>query len=94
MLVRSKTFDATDKRDKAYALLGLTQDQDRKTFAVDYRQTVDEVAQRVSRYLLVQSESRDFDGRGVLYNCVGLRGSGPSWAYDLVGTATPDGVLG
>lgn len=93
LLNRSKTYDATDKRDRAYALLGLTEDLDSSKFPVSYNETVDEVAQRVSRYLLVESDMRETDGRGALYHSVGLHGTGPSWAYDLAGLVQPDALL-
>ena len=93
LLSRSKTYEATDKRDRAYALLGLTEDLDSRKFPVNYNETVDEVARRVSRYLLVESDMREWDGRGALYCSVGVQGTGPSWAYDLAGLVQRDALL-
>ena len=92
LLRRSKTFDATDKRDRAYALLSLADDIDNDMFPVRYKnETFDQTAQRVTRYLLVESDGRHVDGRAALYRTIGLDGSGPSWTYDLDGTVLYDG---
>ena len=93
LLSRSKTYEATDKRDRAYALLGLTEDLDSSKFTVNYKETVDEVGRRVSRYLLVESDMREWVGRGALYCSVGVHGTGPSWAYDLAGLVQSDVLL-
>lgn len=93
LLNRSRTYEATDKRDRAYALLGLTEDLDSGKFPVSYNETVDEVGQRVSSYLRVKSEMREGDGRDALYHSVGLHGTGPSWAYDLAGLVQRDALL-
>jgi hypothetical protein len=94
LLARSRNFDATDKRERAYALLGLADDLDPRQFPVRYKnETVDQTAQRVSKYLLIDSDGRLIDGRAAIYRTVGLLGSAPSWAYDLAGLVQPDGLL-
>lgn len=50
LLARSRTFDATDKRDRACALLGLADDLDPRKFPVRYKsEIIDQTAQRVNR---------------------------------------------
>jgi hypothetical protein len=91
LLIRSSTFDATDKRDRAYALLSLTDDVDHDMFPVRYKnETLDQTAQRVSRYLLVESDCRHVNRGAALYRTVGLVGPGPSWAYDLARASHDD----
>ena len=91
LLRQSGTFDATDKRDRAYALLSLAVDVDHDIFPVRYKnETLDQTAQRVSRYLLVESDDRHVNGCAALYRTVGLLGPGASWAYDLAGSVHDD----
>ena len=91
LLKKSRAFDATDKRDRAYALLSLADDVDHNRFAVRYKnETLDQTAQRVSRYLLVESDCRHVNGGAALYRTVGLIGPGQSWAYDLAGAVHDD----
>ena len=94
LLKKSRAFDATDKRDRAYALLSLADDVDHNRFAVRYKnETLDQTAQRLSRYFLVESDDCHGYGRAALYHNVGLRGPGPSWTYDLAGTARYEDML-
>jgi hypothetical protein len=51
-LSSSKSFGATDNRDRAYALLGLATDVDPSTFPVSYSESTEEVSMRVARYLI------------------------------------------
>ena len=72
-------FKATDPRDKAYALLGLSSDEDIETkLIVDYKESLPDLAHRVSTYLLHQ-EFAVFP----LYYSVGDRAGFVSWATDL-----------
>ncbi|EXJ93139.1 hypothetical protein A1O3_01696 [Capronia epimyces CBS 606.96] len=73
-------FDATDARDKVYALLGLSSDDNvKEDLPVDYEEEERELALRVSQYL-----SRRGFGIYPLYHCVGVRNDrSVSWALNL-----------
>lgn len=76
-------FHATDTRDKAYALLGLSSDEGiKENFAVNYNETLPNLAIRVSMYL-----RRSGLGVYPLYRCVGDKSGYVSWALNLEDTA-------
>ena len=90
LLIQTKRFQATDLRDKAYAVLSMLKDTD---FRVDYKETVEEVAQRVSVFLLTQTSSRNIQGPLMLYHSVGVQTSGCSWAFDLANVSPVDPLV-
>lgn len=72
-------FSATDARDKVYAILGLSDDENiKQELFVDYSEPEEDLALRVSYYL----SSRGY-GIYPLYNCVGDREGYRSWAFNL-----------
>lgn len=62
-LSASKSFGATDARDRAYALLGLATDVDSSSFPVSYSESTEEISMRVARYLI-----QNGDGVYALYD--------------------------
>jgi hypothetical protein len=86
-LSSSKSFGATDNRDRAYALLGLATDVDPSTFPVSYSESTEEVSMRVARYLI-----QNGDGVYALYTCVGINDRCPSWGFDLPGGPPSDAL--
>jgi hypothetical protein len=56
-LIRFHHFDATDSRDKIFALLGLAADADDVMLNPNYKASVDVVYANVARYLLLRNDS-------------------------------------
>ncbi|OQU96288.1 hypothetical protein CLAIMM_02393 [Cladophialophora immunda] len=72
-------FEATDTRDKVYALLGLSSDEKIKTdLYIDYNEPVEKLCLRASQYL-----SRRGYTIYVMYHCVGDKEGFTSWALNL-----------
>ncbi|KIX03667.1 uncharacterized protein Z518_07220 [Rhinocladiella mackenziei CBS 650.93] len=80
LLWRTKRFDATDPRDKVYAVLGLVEDcavKDR--ISINYRtKSIHGIGMQVAQYLIESGK-----GPYVLYNCLGVRSDKMSWALVL-----------
>lgn len=75
-------FEATDPRDRVYALLGLSDDENiKQDLYVDYKEAENDFAIRVSLYL-----SRRQFGIYPLYHCVGDVEGYVSWAMNLTNT--------
>ncbi|KAK7887989.1 hypothetical protein LTR67_009383 [Exophiala xenobiotica] len=75
-------FEATDPRDRVYALLGLSDDENiKQDLYVDYKEAENDFAIRVSLYL-----SRRQFGIYPLYHCVGDVEGYVSWALNLTNT--------
>lgn len=79
-------FQATNIRDRAYALRGLASDANfKRELAVDYEEASDRFLLRLSRYLLRAGYSIY-----PLYHCVGIRKDCRSWALSLGDTLKDD----
>jgi hypothetical protein len=57
LLRETSGFDATDSRDKVYALLGLSTEQDRAAISVDYSGDVTALYADVSRHIICSEQS-------------------------------------
>ena len=53
-LTRTQGFKATDKRDKLYALFGLTKHTDMSSFNIDYHESIQDLSRRLSMFLVQQ----------------------------------------
>jgi hypothetical protein len=78
MLVRSRTSDATDPRDKLYAVLGLVDEREDAGLQPDYTLGVEEVYTRLAKTIITRSQSLDCLGSAGLVRNHGV----PSWVPD------------
>jgi hypothetical protein len=78
MLVRTRTSDATDPRDKLYAILGLVDERDDPRLRPDYTLTVEEVYTKLAMTIITRSQSLDCLGSAGLVRDHDV----PSWVAD------------
>ena len=76
LLKISMTFNATDPRDKVYALLGLTTDTSQAALRVDYTDPVRDVYTRLAGYII------PFDINMICFNINSQEYDLPSWVPD------------
>ncbi|KAJ2893344.1 Heterokaryon incompatibility protein 6 like [Zalerion maritima] len=89
ILYQCRDADATDPRDRIFALVGLSQDKYAPDLQADYRETVEEVYMRVAKYAIQTG-----DGPRVLCCAMGrVRRPGcPTWVPDW-DSKSADGCL-
>lgn len=78
MLVRSRTSDATDPRDKLCAVLGLVDEREDAGLQPDYTLRAEEVYTRLAKTIITRSQSLDCLGSAGLVRNHGV----PSWVPD------------
>lgn len=81
----SSFCEATDKRDKVYALLGLATDAERSALHVNYSGSTAEVYHRTAKVLIEQGSGIEVLYEAACYtNLNGLPSWAPNWAGDRV----------
>lgn len=78
LLETGKDFDATDQRDRIYALLGLCFEGDKTMSPINYSESVESLCQRVTEHLFKKDLARF-----AIYRSAGIGKDMPSWAFDL-----------
>lgn len=78
LLETGKDYDATDERDRIYALLGLCSEGDKAMLPISYSESVESLCQRVTELLFKKDLARF-----AIYRSAGIGKDMPSWAFDL-----------
>jgi hypothetical protein len=88
MLSRARALEASDPRDKIFALMGISTgvDLEDDNIAIDYHKSIGQVFQDFARYMI--DHEKTYDIFGYLDQCDGA-GAKPSWAPDWQKTMLP-----